>query len=390
MNPCKAYIVSIIAFVLYSTGLFALATQDSLKAVKPPKHYFHQILYIDYYRTGKQNFDTINSISKKLKSYQVGQLAVGYNIPILTKDFYNHDSTHISNFHFLLTTSYSRLNLHLGGISPHTLTKFSIGGRAIYNDGKKSIFFVEFSPFSTRDVGYSNTRTLRFASTFVYNYAANEHFSFRVGYTRSFFFGNRFALPYIGVRVGKLDGINFSVQFPRAVTFNVPVGQYIRASLFTKPQGGLYTFANTDSLTIGDVNNNQKLYFGRYEFLSGLRVDIQPSTLFNMYVSGGLTTRNRILFHYTSPRNSTTPYPESYIEKVKGTIFVNIGLVFRFGSTKSVYYNNQLYNAFEINNNISPGDNNPYIGNGDIPVPAKKFHVKTDEVLDLVEQQDLY
>jgi hypothetical protein len=391
LKKCGKYIACAFCFVLLSTRLFALYSNDSIKQVKPPKHYFKQVLYVDYYLTGKRNLDTVNMISKQLKSYQVSQFSIGYNIPVITKDYYSKDSTRISNFHFLITTNYSRLNLNFEGISKHTLTKFSVGGRAIYNNGKKSIFFAEFSPFSTTDLGYSYTKTLRLSSTFLYNYTANAYFSFRVGYTRLFFLGNRYSLPYIGIRVGKLDGVNFSVQFPRAITFNVPIGSYVRASWFTRPQGGLYTFANTDSLKIGSILNNNKLYFGRYEFLSGLRLDIQPSQFFSMYFSGGTTTNNKILFHYAAPKSANSPYRESFTEKVKSAVFLNFGLVFRFGKSKSVYYNNQMYEAFDINNTVTPADNGPYNGNGDIPAPAKKLKkVSTDEVLDLIEEQDMY
>ena len=381
-----------LCFVLSCTRLSALYTIDSTKQAKPPKHYFSQILYTDYYLTGKRDLDTVNLISKRLKSYQVNQFAIGYALPVITKDYYNKDSTIISNFHFMLTTSYSRLDVTFGGISKHSLSKFSIGGRAIYNNGKRSIFFVEFSPFSTKDVGYGYTKATRLASTVLYNYAASDYFSFRVGYTRSFYFGNRYSLPYIGIRVGKLDGINFSVQFPRAITFSIPMGPVVRTSMFTRPMGGLYTFANTDSLKIGDINENNKLYFGRYEFLSGIRVDIQPSHFFNMYFNSGFTTRNKILFHYAAPVNKATPYRKSYTENIKSSIFFNFGFVFRFGKTKSIYNNRQMYDAMDLNNTLSPAENGVYNGNGDIPAPRYKIRKKdiASELQDLIEVQDLY
>jgi hypothetical protein len=176
------------------------------------------------------------------------------------------------------------------------------------------------------------------------------------------------------------------------MALNVPIGNHIRTSLYTKPQGGLYTFANTDSLEIGNINENQKLYFGRYEFLSGLRIDVQPSNYFNFYVSGGLTTKNKILFYPTTLiKNSTSSYNNYYAEDIKSSLFLNVGLVFRFGKTKSIYNNNPLYNTIDLNNSTDPGDNGTQIGNGNIPIPVKKSKkVSTDEVLDLIETQDLY
>ena len=51
----------------------------------------------------------------------------------------------------------------------------------------------------------------------------------------------------------------------------------------------------------------------------------------------------------------------------------------------------QMYNALDINNTVSPGDNNINKGNGDIPLPATKVKINNpDEVLDLIETQDLY
>lgn len=382
----------LISFVIFFTKLSAFTNNDSIRTVKPPKHYFNRTIYLDYYSAGKRTLDTVNTISKKLSSYQVSQISLGCNFPIISKDFYNRDSSKISNMHLLITGNYSQLNLNFEGISKHEFTKLSVGCRGIYNTGKKNIFFVELSPFITQDRNYSYTRTSRLATTVLYNYIANEYFSFRVGYTRSFIFGNRYQLPYIGIRVGKLDKVNFSVQFPRGMTFNVPIGKYVKSSLYTKPQGGFYTFANSDSLKIGNIYENDKLYFGRYEFLSGLRIDVQRSKFFNFYLSTGFTTKNKIAFFPTNKvRDKVSSYSSYYSSTIKSSIFVNFGLVFRFGKTKSIYNNISIYDALDINNTIDSGDNAVMRGNGDIPVPVSKIHkINPNEVLDLIETQDLY
>ena len=327
-----------------------------------------------------------------ISDYKISQYSLGFNIPIVTKDFYNSDSTKISNIHFLLTGSYTRVNLNFGGIADHRLAKTAIGFRALYNNGKKSIFFVELSPFVTKDIGHSYTRTNRLAFTVLYNYAANEYVNLRLGFSRSFLWGNRFNMPYVGVRIGKLDKINVSIQFPRSVTLTIPIGKYIRTSLYSKPQGGLFAFANTDSLKIGDINNNDKLFFGRKEFLTGLRIDVLPSKKMNFYISSGFTTSNVISF--TAPvtaRNNASPYKDYYRQKIEPSVFVNFGFVFRFGKTKSIYNNYQLYNAIDMNNSIDNGDNNVTTGNGNIPILPKKIKINnTNEVLDLIETQDLY
>ncbi len=380
----------LVGFVFINTKLLAFKN-DSVKIIRPVKHYYNHTYYSDFYSPFKRDLDTTNLVSKKLKSYNVSQLSIGFNIPIVTKDFYNKDSTTISNIHFLLTGNYSSINLQFAGIQKHRLTKTSIGFRGLYNNGKKSLFFVELSPFSTQDRGYRNTRVTRIAATVLYNCSVNDYFSFRVGFTRSYLWGNQFHLPYIGIRVGKLDKINFNIQFPRSITFNVPIGKHIRTSLFTKPQGGLYTFANTDSIQLGNINDNKILYFGRYEFIAGARVDILPSKHFNFYLASGFTTQNSITFYPKNKSNSFNTYDNFYKEKIGSSLFVNVGLVFRFGKTKSIYNNSQLYNGLDINNSNDSGDNGVNIGNGNIPVAPKKMKKNNiDDVLDLIETQDMY
>jgi len=230
--------------------------KDSTKTVRLPKHYFNNTIYTDIYSVGERKLDTVNTVSRKLNSFQFSQFSIGFNVPFITRDKYNKDSTKISNIHFLLSGGYTAIGLNFGGISKHTLEKTFMGVKAFYNNGKKSILFIELTPFVTQDKGYSYTGSSRLASSIIYNYAATESFSLRLGITRSFIWGNRFHLPYIGMRIGRLDKINFSIQFPRSISLNFPIGKHVHTSIFARPQGGLYSFANVDSIPVGNFSDN--------------------------------------------------------------------------------------------------------------------------------------
>lgn len=389
MNITK-YLYLILSFVLIGAKLLAFQ-RDSLKTTKPAKHYFKTTIYTDYYSTGKRDLNDLTFESKKLKSYQISQFVIGINAPLFTKDFYNTDSTHISNFHLLVTGNYSSISPIFDGVNKqHVLSKTSLGIRAIYNTGKKSIFFVEFSPYLTQDNGYSYTQTYRLASSIIYNCTVNKYFSFRLGYTRSYVLGNRYHLPYIGFRVGKLDGINFSLQFPRNISFNVPIGKYIKTSLYAKPQGGVYSIANSDSVYY--LNNDNNIHFGRNEYITGLRIDVLPSNYFNFYISAGTTAKNTIsLYSETFNKNNKGSYDNFYTEKIKNSLFINAGLVFKFGKTKSIYNNYNLYDAQDLNTTIDGGENNVNTGNSEIPAKQSKIkNLKVSEVQDLINEQDLY
>lgn len=391
MRNNKWIVIIILSFVLNITKLFAFDSIAS-RPIRLPKHYFNTTIYGDFYAPNKRILDTVNKVSQRLKSYQMSQLTLGFTVPVITKDFYNKDSTRIKNIHFLITGGINNLYVNFGGISQHTLSKAYLGMRGLYNNGKKSIFFLEVAPFQTEDKGYKYTRTIRMSATVLYNCAINESFSFRVGYTRSFLYGNLYNLPYVGIRVGRLDKTNISIQFPRSVTLIIPAGRYIKTSLYAKPQGGFYTFANHDSIALGSIYENKTLYFGRQEFLLGTRIDIIPAKHFSFYLSAGLTTGNNIQFFPTkSNANVVDKYEKNYKEKIKNGVFINFGIALKFGKTKSVYNNLQMYNAIDINNSNSAGDNNILYTNREIPERNGKMGKnKTDDVIDLIEAQDLY
>jgi len=178
------------------------------------------------------------------------------------------------------------------------------------------------------------------------------------------------------------------VQFPRSISFNVPIGKYVRTSLYTKPQGGMYSFANSDSIYY--LNNDKSLNFGRYEFLGAARIDILPTSFFSFYISSGFTTQNYISFYSeTYNKKNQRKLNSFYKEKIDGSLFVNFGLVLKFGKVKSTFNNYNMYNAFDLNS--TDVGNNINTGNNQVPAKEQKNrNVSPSEVQDLIEAQDFY
>ncbi len=377
--------------VFINTTLLAF-NKDSLiiKNIKTPKHYFKTTTYFDFYGTSSRDLATKSYVSKKLKTYKVTQFAIGFNTPLFTKDDYKKDSITISNFHLLLTGNYSVVSPIFSGISNHNLSKSSLGLRLLYNTGKKSVFFGDISPFLTQDNGYNYTQRIRTAFSFIYNCTINDKLSLRLGLTRSYMFGNRFTLPYLGLRIGRMDRVNFNIQFPRSISFNFPIGNYIKTSIYTKPQGGIYSLANSDSLY--NLNNDKTINFGRYEFLMGTRFDINPNKNIGFYLGGGISTQNAIaMYSETFNNKNKGRLGHFYSEKISGALFINLGITVKFGKTKSIYNNYAIYDAIDLNNSEVGGDNNINSGSSEIPKMKRKLNtVKPNEMEDLIETQDLY
>jgi hypothetical protein len=284
-----------------------------------------------------------------------------------------------------------RLQPVFGGITTHNLVKTGVGIRLIVNNGKKGIWFIDASPFVTRDATYADSKPYyRMASTIVYSHNKSERFNWRIGITKSFMWGNRNYLPFIGLRFGRLDKTHLSIQIPRSISLNMPVNEKLVLSFYTKPQGGMWNFSNRDSVYY--LGNASTFHFTRYEINSGFRADVRVNDWFNFYIALGLSTKNNITFYSekANPKNKNTPYQKYFYQQdMPATGFFNLGLLFKFGKTKSYYNDKNIYDAIDLNNTIGGGDDNISNGNSQIPVtPKKKADLNLKSVQDLIDYND--
>ena len=370
-------------FLFY--GQVSAQQSYSVTGAKRPKHYFNTVIILDGYRKPSKTLkDTTDFISKRLQTYAVKLVDLSFYTPLFT--FEDRSDTMVyKNTHILLTGTYQALQSVFTGISKHQLVKIGIGIRYIFNSGKKGVWFVDAAPFITKDVTYQSKAYFRLASTIVYSYNVSYSFGCRLGVTKSFQWGNRLYLPFIGLRFGRLDRVNLSVQIPRSISLNIPMGSNVIFSFYSKPQGGLYNFSNHDSLYYR--KQTATFNFTRYELNTGFRVDVRCGRNFNFYVATGISSRNTITFYSEKANNDRPRLPYRiyfYNEHIAPTLFFNAGLVLKFGKTRSYFNNRNLYDAMDLNN-VMDGN-----GNTQIPLPTKKqkSNANLNSIQDLIDYND--
>ncbi len=354
------------ALFLFNGGAQSQTSYEATGA-KTPKHYFNTVITLDAYRKPEKNLkDTQDYISRRLKTYGVRQFDLSFCTPLITIDD-NSDTTVIKNSHILLTGNYTVLRPAFSGISDHKLVKLGVGIRYIFNTGKKGVWFIDAAPFVTKDVSFDSKGYFRLASTLIYSHNVSDRFNVRLGVTKSFLWGNRFYWPFIGVRFGRLDKTNFSIQFPRYISLNVPVSSRFLFSVYSRAQGGMYNFSNHDSLYFR--KQDATFSFTRYEINTGFRFDFRFGKNFGLYIALGASTRNNITF-YSERANKNRPRQPYrtyfYSEKANPSLYLNLGCVIKFGKTKSYFNNKNIYDAINLNSTM---DEN---GNAQIPLTPKK------------------
>ncbi len=396
-----------ILFIFSVAPLLASFESDSGKKEKDgkkyrePKHYFSNTIWMNHYSSN--NYKISNPKIDTLGNYSFKQLNTAFYFPLWTKDVYKKDSTIIANHHLLLTGNFVYASPEFSGLKvQHTLYKSALGFRYIYNNGDKNIWFFDLGSFTSGDNTLLERQERRSTSVIVFNHVFKDWLSMKIGVTKTFLFGDRLHLPVLGVRIGRLDGVYASVTFPRNISLNFPMGRKLSASLFVKPMGGIYNFANSVTYTSGKDTilyngsgiDSTMIIFGRYEYLGGMRLDFTPSKHFSLFVSGGVTSGNWIGF--ASYQNDKDKFKRISVFAgqpfSENSGFFNFGMTFRFGRTKNFQGNINMYELFYLNNEFDPGDNNDGAGNGDIPKQMKEKKMRKlsyKDIEDFVDEGDL-
>ncbi len=391
---------AILVLFLVFLGLEGSA-QDSTG--RGPRHYFNTTIWGSWYSSNL--YDITSPKLDSLGKYSFAQSHIAFYAPLYTKDIPKKEGTVIANRHLLLTGSLLNAKPGFSALAEqHQLYKSSLGFRYIYNNGEKNIWFFDLSSYITGDATLKTGGEFRSSSVLVFNRTVNEKFSYKIGYTKTFLFGDRLYLPVLGVRIGRLDGIYANICFPRTVSLNFPLGSKLSGSVFVKPMGGIYNFANSikyengidTTLYNGFSSDSNYIIFARYEYLGGMRLDYTPGRHFSFFVSGGITVGNWMGF--ASYQNNNKKEGFKRIEPFAGqrftssNSFFNFGLTIRLGRTKKIAGNTQMYEVLNTNNLFDPGDNNTDPGNGNIPKKKKEKDLKKlsyKDIEDFVEDGEL-
>jgi hypothetical protein len=402
------FLLSWLILLMPVSSLYAGANDSILPPVfwrsakqREVRNYIRPCLYLNFYSSGSRGLNSANTLpsqtlTDRLGNYKFITNNIGFYTPLYTHtSFKGKDSTDVNTFHLLFTVNALSDRPEFSGLDKqHSLYKIGAGLRVIYGFGSKFVLFADASPYVTGDnYDKQQTRQLRMASSVVFNFMVSPSLSFRFGATKTFLFGNRYYLPMFGVRIGKLDGKFYvSAQFPRFISFNFQPTPKFSFSIYSRVYGGLYNISNGDSIyPFGD----SVIQFGQTGLSNGIRFDYRTGPNFSFFVSGGFATRNHIAFysHSFNATNHNRPFAPFYKATPDPTLFLNVGLTWRFGKAKKSMGNYLMYDIFDLNNTMDPGDNNSGPGNGDIRNGTKEEEmqkVQYKDVKDLIDETDLY
>lgn len=363
------------AFFPFPGNIKAEVEDDSLK-IKKIKRYIRPNIYYNSFTTPEKEIH-----NKLLGSYKFKQRNLGFYFPLLTSTWIQKDSVKLNTFHLLLTGNLQSSRPSFNGMIDYQgrLIKITMGLRAIYSKGK-NVWFFNVSPFIAQDYNNIKDPNVRFSGGFLFNRTVSKYFSYRLGIERTYIFGNRLHLPIIGVRIGALDKFNVNIQLPRNVSFNFPMGKKVYLNVFARPNGGIYTISNVDSLF---PHFGKHITFARKDITTGFQLNIRAGNSVSFFISSGFTHNRKI---YLLDRVKATGSKKTDIKQnVNPGGFLSLGINIQLGRSKQVYNNYVMYDVFNINNLYTPG--NPQ--NLNIPVDPEKYKVEQINKIKYKDIEDL-
>ncbi len=372
---------TIIKKLLFTGMLFIIAqisfAEDSV-TVKKVKRYIRPCLYINHYSTPQRRVEPS-------KQYTFAQNNLGYYMPLYTNTWFNKDSISLSSFHVIMTTDLMRYKPSIAFLNEkYEIGRLSAGVRIFYSNGNRSVFYFSVAPFVSQEWTLFGRRPIRVPMAFIYSRTVSKKFSYRLGVARSYTFGRVLPIPIIGFRFGPIDNLHVSIQFPRNIAFNFPMGKSSWASVFTRSMGGIYNVETQDTII---TDAGEKAQLRRYELLHGMQFSFRTGKNVSFYFSTGFTSSRRITYVF---EDETTKSGYNFNKQtIAPSMFFSMGISFRFGKAKKVYNNTLMYDVLDLNTLKNTGLSETGPVDNDVPADPNRSKIDDAKKIKYKDVEDL-
>ena len=333
--------IKTILHIVLMIGASGIAfAQDTLSPkVDNDEYRIRSVINIDFFNTKEVG---LIAKSKKLQeiSYAFNELSVGFYSPIFSHTSVNVESNkrYKSHFTLLATGSFVKSKPKLDLFSTErNFLRISTGLRALYFNGNKSLWMVNVSPFVAEDNFTIKNAKWRMYGDFIYSRVVNKLFSYKLGMSYTYRFGEGGLLPVLGVRIGDYNKHFLSIQFPKNISYNVKLSPKIYIGAFIRPNGGIYRFKlnKPDQSVLQNHLESKTLVLTRSDYLSGLMLNMAVSPSFYLCVNSGVAYNRSVGLSVNNNFNGkggvTAFRGTGRTLNVENSVFFNISLTYYFG-----------------------------------------------------------
>ena len=223
---------------------------------------------------------------------------------------------------------------------------------------------INVSPFIAEDnISIKNPR-LRMFGDVIFSRSVSKDFSYRLGASYTYRFGNGAFVPVLGVRIGDYNKHFLSIQLPRNISFNIKLNPKVYLGAFVRVNGGIYRFTikDSDNTVFKDGVDNQNIIMTRTDYLSGLSLNVAATSnlylCLNLGVVTGRTIDLRINEKFSGVGGSSVFKGKGTTLNIENSSYFNLSLSYYFGKANYQSAFSPMLEMKALNNNYDAGDLN--------------------------------
>lgn len=325
----KQYLVIVVLF---------FATQC---AIAQNRNYLGKNLSVSFNTQSLSRLKNSDSILNDRYNFRFSQFSIGYKHELYSKINTKNNTLTFNQISVLPALQVGNATFGTNNLD-RTLINLKLSLLGIFHTSAKNTFMVTATTFVNEDEYTLADATLRYAGIFLYNRKVNYKFSYRVGATFTYLFGEPLLLPVLGFRYQTSKKSMLNVNLPYSLNWRKQTQiQQLFYGFSLKPNGGINQYQN--KLSVDTTNQTLMLRRRNVVLTADLRWVNQKGTLLFQL---GVNLNPKVQF----TKQNDNEVVNNFKFNGSNSLFANITYVWFFGPSKrktAINKNSDLQNITE-------------------------------------------
>lgn len=238
-----------------------------------------------------QSLSNIKGNDSAINNFRFSNVLVAYKHGIYSKSSYTNSNIKLT--HITLSPS-----LRIGNATffknnlNRVLVNFRLGLNGLFITSNKNSFLVNTSVFANEDEFTFQDALMRYSGIFIYNRKVNQKFSYNIGTTFTYLFGEPLLLPVLGFSLKTSSNSHLNAILPLNINWrkNSKINK-LSYGFSLGANGGINRFQN--KLSVDTTNTILILRRRSLQFISDLRIKNKTNTIIFQL---GFNTNQKVSF----------------------------------------------------------------------------------------------
>lgn len=277
-----------------------------------------------------------NSLLNYKYNFRFSKFVIAYQHPLYKKITIKNNELKFVQINLMPSLQIGNANFGADNLN-RTIINTKLGLLSIFNTSAKNTFTISVNTFANEDEYTLPNASYRYSGLLMFNRKINNKFSYRIGLTFTYLFGEPLLLPILGLKYKTSNKSILNVVLPLIINWKKQTKiNNLFYGFSLKPNGGINKYQN--KLSVDSSNTTLILRRKSIQFTADVRmVNKTNMVLFQ----AGINTNQRILF----TNENTNSIVNNFEFMGSNSLFANISFIW--------FLKRNLPNETMLRNNIN-------------------------------------